>query len=744
MILQVALDTPLRRVFDYLPPVAGGGGEFQPPLPGVRVRVPFGRRQLVGILVGLAVESPIPRAKLKCALAVLDQRPIFDDVTFELLRWAAGYYHHPIGEVFAAALPSGLRDGQGAGEVTQSWDLTSLGREESQTPSDRRAPKQRALLALLALHGAQTIEALRSRFPSMPLRAALARGWVSATTVDAAADEQSTGAAADGCPSRAADVVLTPAQAAAVGAILESSSHFAVHVLCGVTGSGKTEVYLQAVAAAIADGGQALVLVPEIALTPQLVDRFRRRFHAALAVLHSGLAASDRRDAWRRAHCGSARIVIGTRSAVFASMPKLELIVVDEEHDASYKQQEGFRYSARDLAVLRAQRSAVPIVLGSATPSLETLENSAQGRYSTHLLPHRPGAAQAPRMSIVDLRKHASDQGLSQPAIHAIERHLQAGGQVIVFLNRRGYAPTLFCSNCGWAAPCARCDARMTLHLRAKQLRCHHCGAHRPVPETCGSCGHALGPVGQGTERVEETLGRLFPAYPLARLDRDTASARGAVDAVLERVHSGAARIIVGTQMLTKGHHFANVSLVVVLDADQGLFATDYRAAERLAQTIIQVAGRAGREARRGEVMIQTQFPEHQLLNLLVTRGYDAFASAALRERREARWPPFSRLAMLRAEARDVARLDAFLGAAADLGRAAANAQVGDGSIKILGPASALIARRADHFRAHLLIEAETRPVLQRFLGAWIDAIDQRAVPPGLRWSIDVDPLEVD
>ncbi len=467
-----------------------------------------------------------------------------------------------------------------------------------------------------------------------------------------------------------------------------------------MTGSGKTEVYLRVIAAAIAQGGQALVLVPEIALTPQLVDRFRRRFSSGVIAVHSGLTGNERRDAWRAAHNGEARIIIGTRSAVFTSLPRLALIVVDEEHDASYKQHEGFRYSARDLAVVRARRAGVPVVLGSATPSLETLENSASGRYSKLRLPHRPGAAQAPTMALVDLRRHGSDQGLSTPAMQSMARHLDAGGQVIVFLNRRGYAPSLFCNACGWVAPCAHCDARMTLHLRAQQLRCHHCGAHGPVPAVCGQCGQPLNPVGQGTERVEETLARLFPQAPLARLDRDTASARGAVQSVLGRVHSGEARILVGTQMLTKGHHFPDVTLVVVLDADQGLFASDFRATERLAQTITQVAGRAGREARAGEVLIQTEFPEHPLLNRLLTEGYEGFAASALEERREAGWPPYSRLAMLRAEARDSAGLDAYLRAAADSSRA-----LNEPAVKVLGPASALIARRADHFRAHLLIE---------------------------------------
>lgn len=732
MILQIALDMPLRRVFDYLPPQ--GLDQRERLELGARVRVPFGRRRLIGILVGTPPESSLAASKLKAALEILDKQPVFDPVTFEVLRWAAEYYHHPIGEVFAAALPGSLRAGQATLATTESWVLTAAGRQELVCPSDRRAPRQRGLLARLAESG-EAVEQVGAAFKPDLLRTLATRGWIQAVNSVPDAPPMDS-------PSpqvRPSEVALTEAQARVVDAIMASMLRFSAHLLYGVTGSGKTEVYLRIIAAAIAQGGQALVLVPEIALTPQLVDRFRRRFSSGVVVLHSGRTGTERRDAWRAAHSGLARIVIGTRSAVFVSMPKLALIVVDEEHDASYKQHEGFRYSARDLAVVRARGARVAVVLGSATPSLETLANVATARYSKHLLPQRPGAARAPRMSLVDLRKHPNEQGLSSPVMHSMRAHLNAGGQVIVFLNRRGYAPSLFCNNCGWVAPCAHCDARMTLHRRAQQLRCHHCGANGPVPVICASCGHALNPVGQGTERVEETLARLFPDAPLARLDRDTAAGRGAMEAVLDRVHSGAARILVGTQMLTKGHHFPDVSLVVILDADQGLFASDFRATERLAQTITQVAGRAGREVRVGEVMIQTEFPEHPLLNRLITEGYEGFAASALQERREASWPPYSRLALLRAEAKDSVGLDGFLRAAAQRGQACANA-----AIKVLGPATALMARRADHFRAHVLIEGDARASLQRFLSAWLPQVETLPAPAGLRWSIDVDPLEVD
>ena len=744
LILQVALDTPLRRTFDYLAPAgferttadgpAGLDLDSLPPVkPGVRVRVPFGRRHLIGILVGTSRSSSVPRAKLKSAMEIVDHRAVFDPVTFDLLCWAADYYHHPIGEVMAAALPVSLRAGQPLQATGESWVLSEAGRQRLGDSTCRRAPRQHALLGWLAARGAATVHEA-SEFKPQHFRALAKQGWITAESVPPQPVP---------LESRPSEVTLTDAQAQVVTAISASLGRFAAHLLDGVTGSGKTEVYLRVIAAALAGGGQVLVLVPEIALTPQLVERFRRRFSAGVVVMHSALKNTLRRDAWRAAASGEARIIIGTRSAVFTSLCRVSLIVVDEEHDASYKQHEGFRYSARDLAVWRAQRAQVPIILGSATPSLETLENVAQARYSRWVLSQRVGAAQPPRMVLIDLRKHASEQGLSQPTIQAIGRHLKDGGQVIVFLNRRGYAPSLFCNACGWIATCAHCDARMTLHRRAAQLRCHHCGAHSTVPAHCGSCRQPLNPVGQGTERVEETLARLFPHAPLARLDRDTAQARGAMEAVLGRVHSGEARILVGTQMLTKGHHFPDVTLVVILDADQGLFACDFRATERLAQTITQVAGRAGRAARPGEVMIQTSFPEHPLLTRLIVEGYEGFAATALEERRAASWPPYSRLALLRAEAKDSVGLDSFLRAAAACGRSAAGGTA-SGAVAILGPANALIARRADHFRAHLLIEAPTRAPLQRFLTLWLPLLESLPAPPGLRWSIDVDPMDVD
>ncbi|HLK70745.1 MAG TPA: primosomal protein N', partial [Steroidobacteraceae bacterium] len=497
------------------------------------------------------------------------------------------------------------------------------------------------------------------------------------------------------------------------------------------------EVYLQCAAQTLARDRTALVLVPEIALTPQLIERFRARLSGELAVLHSGLSDAQRLTAWRAARSGGARIVLGTRSAVFAPMPELGLIIVDEEHDSSYKQQDtGCRYSARDLAVVRAQQGQLPIVLGSATPALETLQNITAGRYQPLQLPRRTDQSAAPLLRLVDLRSHAVHEGLSTPVVEAIRRHLAAGSQVLVFINRRGYAPTLLCTGCGWIAPCAHCDARLTVHRAQRQLRCHHCGAIESLPERCARCGHAVKPVGQGTERIEQTLQGIFPEHSLLRLDRDSASHPAQLDDIVAQLRRGDARLLVGTQMVTKGHHFPGMMLAVVLNADQGLFSSDFRAAERLAQTLVQVAGRAGREREQGEVLIQTEHPEHPLLLGLLEGGYERFAAEALAERRAAHWPPFSRLALLRASSTDAQTAHDFLAAA----RAAAPA---DSHVRLLGPVSENMARRAGRYYAQLLAESPERLPLQRFLDAWLPAVEALARGARVRFALDVDPLEI-
>jgi primosomal protein N' (replication factor Y) len=530
---------------------------------------------------------------------------------------------------------------------------------------------------------------------------------------------------------------LTTDQGRAVAAISQATG-FRCFLLDGVTGSGKTEVYLRCIRERLDAGQQCLVLVPEIGLTPQLLERFRRRFPLPMAVLHSGLADGERLQAWADARDGTARIVIGTRSAIFTPLLRPGLLVVDEEHDASYKQQDGFRYSARDLAVWRARQLGIPLVLGSATPALESVENARSGRYERLVLAGRTGAGGQPVVRLVDVRTHAARDGLTQPLLEAIRHHLDADGQALIFLNRRGYAPTLVCIGCGTVVGCDRCDARMVLHQQRGRVTCHHCGSDRAAPVTCVHCQAELRAVGQGTERLEQALAREFPEHALERIDRDTTRRRGEMERRLARVHNREARLLLGTQMLTKGHDFPGVTLVGIVDADQGLFGTDFRSAERLAQTFIQVAGRAGRADRPGEVYLQTLFPEHPLLRVLIEGGYGEFASLALAERQQAGWPPWSSLALLRAEATKRPDVFAFLDAAAALGRAGAPT-----GVRILGPAPAPMERRAGRYRGQVLLQADKRRDLQRFLPEFRAGVSGRPEQRRVRWSLDVDPSEL-
>jgi primosomal protein N' (replication factor Y) len=725
VILAVAVDTPLRRTFDYRAPA-------QPLAPGQRVWVPFGRRRIVGVVVAHRDRTDVPAGKLRSVIAPVDPDPTFDAGLLQLLLWSADYYRHPVGEVIAAAMPAPLRTGTALHEETVVWSLTELGRSEALTQLKPRAVRLRAIVEALASAGEMTPAELASEAESTAeaLRKLEARGYV-AQSQRVRTSEAAARTARSGPP-------LNDAQQEAVLRICGTLGSFASHLLYGVTGSGKTEVYLRAIAAVIERGEQALVLVPEIALTPQLIARFRARFEAPLAVLHSSLSDGDRLAAWRSAREGRASIVIGTRSAVFSPLARPGLIVVDEEHDASFKQQEGFRYSARDLAIVRAQRLGIPVVLGSATPSLETLHRAQRQPQWLSRLPQRAANAQPPRMALIDLRAHGETQGIATPAVLAIRRHLDAGGQVMLFLNRRGYAPVLFCPACGWSAHCQRCDAHLTVHGRTHHLICHHCGSQQSVPEACANCGQPAKPVGQGTERIEETVRQLFPDAPLARIDRDAIRRRGELEATLARVDSKEVRILVGTQMLTKGHDFPSVTLVVVLNADQGLFSADFRAGERLAQTIVQVAGRAGRAERPGEVLIQTEYPEHPLLKLLLTSGYEAFAAGALQEREQSEWPPFARIALLRAEAATALAPMKFLRAALE---AARDRQVR--GVQLLGPAPAPMERRAGRYRAQVLLHADTHSPLQKFMSAWLPALQTLPEARRVRWSIDVDALDL-
>lgn len=742
-ILQVAVAAPLPQLFDYLAP----SGMAHVGMLGRRVLVPFGQGRRVGLVVGYATQAQVPTDKLKPIERCLDGGALFSNIELKLLRWAAGYYHCVPGEAYLSALPARLRRIEPPRRRNpvvwrvKPGPLASL--------NARQAPRQAAVLAALAAHpeglSANQLRGLvgdaQGALLALERKGLLERCMITADALaplgeDACAtlDE----AAAFARASQVEDPILSDEQRAAVEAVAGASG-FACFLLDGVTGSGKTEVYIRLIRRALAQQRQALVLVPEIGLTPQLAQRFSERIATAQAVLHSGLDEHQREAAWQRAASGQARLVLGTRSAVFTPMPDLGLIIVDEEHDVSLKQQDGFRYSARDVAVRRAQLCACPVLLGSATPSLETLRNASLGRYELLRLTKRAGGAAPPRFLVADLRAQPLTTGLSHALLTRMEQVLDAGNQVLLFLNRRGFSPVLTCHDCGWISECRHCDARMTLHRGRAQLICHHCGHQDPQPVHCPYCDSPdLRPLGQGTERVEDSLRTRFPGIPLARIDRDSTRRKGELARILNAAQAGDYPILLGTQMLAKGHHLPQVTLVGILDIDQGLYGADFRASERMAQLLIQVAGRAGREQRPGTVLIQTRHPQHPLLQRLLHQGYRAFAAAALEERAAAALPPFSFQALIRADSREEQLALQFLRDT----RAQALALHCDG-VTLWGPAPAAMERRAGRFRAQLLLQSQQRAALHALLerlSPWLrhSGRGNRKV----RWSIDIDPQE--
>jgi len=719
-ILRVALPVPLDLLFDYRAPVEAAVS------PGCRVLVPFGRRETVGIVVELSDTSDLPADRLKAASRVLDAKPLIDAELMATLQWAARYYQHPLGEVLHTALPAALRSARPLpASPASALELTEQGAIARADPKRRSGTRIAALLDLLA-PAPVAIEELDATFHGWrgAARTATSRGWIRRIAKPAPTPREVRAGAS-----------LNDEQRAAADAIIGARG-FAPFLLDGVTGSGKTDVYLAAITACLAKDKQALVLLPEIALTPQALRRFREELGVEIAALHSGLGESERARAWLAVASGEAKVVLGTRSAIFVPLPRAGIVIVDEEHDASYKQQDGFRYHARDLAVLRAKALDVPIVLGSATPSLETLANVAAGRYRSLRLAHRAGNARPPSLTVVDLRRQPLQHGLAPSTLNAIATCIARGEQALIFKNRRGYAPVLMCHDCGWSAQCPNCERALTLHQATRRLRCHHCGFSQAIPRACPMCGGlALHPIGQGTERLEETLRARFPDTPIVRVDRDTTRGRRARDALFDNLPSAGARILIGTQMLAKGHDLPHLTLVVVVGVDEGLHSVDFRASERLGQLVVQVAGRAGRAERPGNVILQTHNPDHPLLAVLLHGGYRSLSAKLLEERRDAGLPPFTHFALLRAEAKQLARLDGFLAAAASA--------IGDAPVAMHGPMPAPMPRRAGVQRGQLLSEAQERSALQEFLGGWIERL--RAMPEGkaLRWSIDVDPVDL-
>jgi primosomal protein N' (replication factor Y) (superfamily II helicase) len=668
MILRIALPLPIHQLFDYVAPENLPADCLKK---GIRVLVPFGRHEKIGFLIECAKESLIPCSQLKQVIAILDEVPLFTNSLLRVLEWTSHYYHAPLGEVFAHALPRLLRK-----KTTR-------------------------------------FKSSRTHLASPPL-------------------------------SEHADRILDPVnilnthQTAAVTAITQSLGRFQSFLLHGVTGSGKTEIYLQVISTVMQSDKQVLVLVPEISLTPQMLTRFQQRLPCSSVLLHSGLSEKQRLTHWLLAKEGKVSVILGTRSALFTPLKHPGLIIIDEEHDPSFKQQKGLRYHARDLGLIRAQVEKIPIILGSATASLESIANVKRQRHLFLALPNRAGNALLPKLRFIDLRQQKLDHGFSAELLQHIEQHLKNSGQILLFLNRRGFAPFTICHSCGWTANCRHCDRKMTFHKTPAHLQCHYCGLRIPPPVQCPAC-HATQLVvfGQGTQRIEATLTKYFPNVEITRIDRDNTQQKGNLECLLHNIHRGKTQILIGTQMLAKGHHFPNITLVGILEADNGLFSADFRALERTGQLITQVAGRAGRGDKPGEVLIQTYHPEHPLLTCLVNEGYLRFSQQLLKERWSSMLPPYSHLALVLAEAKTPAYPLDFL---SEIKLKMRQFQV---AATLLGPIPALIARKAGYHRAQLLFQAKKRNDLHNVLNKVIKLIPQLANHHRVRWSMDVDPLEL-
>lgn len=769
-LVQVALDTPADDRFDYLNAELDGG----PVRPGELVAVPFGRREMVAVALAGTDCSEVPADKLRPVSQRVGWLPPLTPHWLALAAFAAAYYHRRLGEVILPALPPGLRDPQGwprlAARVrTERFRLRDGCAEALRAAIPPRARSVTALANALidgAAHGQWlTQQEARALCTAAPARLAqwTEAGWLEGETVDrpllTAAEPEASGDPADPAEAEAPTEApptapssvpaLHPEQREAVDAIAAASG-FAPFLLHGVTGSGKTEVYLHAIAAALArdPAAQVLMLVPEINLTPQLQARIAARFPAApLAVLHSGMADQERTLHWLAVHRGEARIVLGTRMAVMASLPTLALIVVDEEHDTSYKQQEGLRYSARDLAVWRAKQLGIPVVLGSATPSMESWWRAEQGAYRKLVLRERAQAdAVLPTVRLIDLnherqRQRPLYEGLSAPLLQAIEARLARGEQSLLFLNRRGYAPVIACDSCGWLSGCPRCSAYLVLHRPERCLRCHHCGLEARVPHHCPDCGNVdIAPLGRGTQRIEEALAARFPQARIARIDADSTRRKGSAQAMFDEVHAGQVDILVGTQMIAKGHDFQRVTLVGIVHPDAAMFSHDFRAAEHLFASLMQVSGRAGRAGLAGEVLIQTRYPDAPALQALVRHDYDGFAATQLRERRQAGLPPFVHQVLVTAEHGQLQRALDFLHAARERADGVALAA----EVQLHDPVPMSMVRVANRERAQMLVESASRMVLQRFVGGWTQTFGEvGATVKGVRWQLEIDPLRI-
>lgn len=716
--LEIAVPTPVYGCFDYLAPK---NINLEP---GIRVLVPFGRRKLIGIIVKTKEQSDFPHCKpvIKC----LDDQPVLSPHLMQLCQFAAEYYHYPLGQVLQTALPTYLRGEKANTPITENcYHLSELG-TKIHLSDLKRSPKQAKCIARLkqAPEGIKHSELKQLEISTQTLTAMQKKGWLEIKALPNFPKKHH---------SATKGPALNAEQTAAI-ATFTASKQFSVFLLNGVTGSGKTEVYIQAMQAIIKSGKQVLILVPEIGLTPQTIKRFDSRFSETTVALHSGLNDTERFNAWTHAKTGAANIIIGTRSAVFTPFKNLGLIIIDEEHDSSYKQQDNFRYHARDLSIMRAKFLDIPLILGSATPSLESYYNGQTKRFQEITLTKRAGNAIPPHLGVIDLRNKKINQGLSEPLIQTIKKHLNQKNQVLIFLNRRGFSPTLLCHDCGFIAHCKRCEKHLTYHQNAKQLRCHHCQHTEKAPTHCPECAsEALIPVGKGTQRLEEALSHYFPDVNIARIDRDSTRKKDSLHQSLKKIEKGEHQLLIGTQMLAKGHHFPNVTLVAIIDVDGSLFSTDFRATERLGQLVMQVSGRAGRAEKPGEVLLQTHQPEHPLLKILLNEPYQYYLDFLLAERKQTELPPFTHLAIFRAQSNTLLKSMQFLQAVKKLF---------SNAINCLGPAPATMTKKAGKYRAELLMQADSRASLHAELNRAQTQIDSLESAKTVRWVLDVDPLE--
>jgi len=714
---RIALNRPIRRLFDYLVP------EGMTLTCGQRVAVPFGRANATGLVA--AIDTPPPEGiTLKTIQAICEDWPALPEETFRLLSWASDYYQHPLGECLFTALPPALRRGQPARERAEPHWKAIAGTQSLSANANR----QRALLEWLEQYpaGAATRRIIQAGFSHAQIRSLRDKQLIGETDPPRTRTEEAP--TADGphlsnAQSKAAEQLATPGEG------------FSTALMYGITGSGKTEIYLDYLKRYLGAQDQALVLVPEINLTPQTVARFERYFGSRVAVWHSALNDAQRLNAWLKVRNGEPVILIGTRSAVLLPFTRLRAIIVDEEHDSSYKQGEGFRYSGRDTAVYRGFLNNCPVILGSATPSLESIHNAQSGKYKLVRLEERAGKSKPPEIKLLDIRSRPLQAGFSRPTLDAIRRTLDSGRQALVYVNRRGFAPVMMCFDCGHMVECPRCDTRLTFHRRDRAMRCHHCDYQIAATDLCPKCkSDAFKPVGQGTERAEDFLAEHFPDAPIVRVDRDSTQRKGSIQSILKQVNSGRPCILVGTQMLAKGHDFPGVTLVVVINADGGLFSVDFRAPEQLIQTLIQVSGRAGRGEHPGDVLVQTCHSDHPLLQSLARGHYLTVADQLLEERKTGALPPFRAMAIFRAEADTMEKSLQLL----DIIKPLTNIL----GVETWGPLPALIARRADKHRAQLVLNARNRNRLNSLLTSICQELDQRKLPAGVKWMIDVDPQE--